>query len=73
VRRVRTAELDSLDSRDDVLLVVGCWSYTGRGHSLGESIFAASVAQDVAESRRISRLLPDDPTDGLLPGRRDAW
>ena len=37
------------------MLVVGNWNYTGRGHSIGEAIFARTVASDHAELRRIWR------------------
>ena len=55
VRRVRTDELDAFNADDDLVLVVGNWTYTGRGHSIGEAIFARTVATDHAEMRRIWR------------------
>ena len=55
VRRVRTDELDAFTVEDDLVLVVGNWNYTGRGYSIGEAIFARTVASDHADLRRIWR------------------
>jgi hypothetical protein len=44
-----------LDVDEDTVLVIGSWTYSGRGHSVGESIFARTIADDIAESRRIRR------------------
>jgi hypothetical protein len=35
--------------------VVGAWRYHSRGHSPGERLWAASVAERIAESRRLAR------------------
>jgi hypothetical protein len=44
---------DALDG--DLVLVVGHWRYHGRGHSPGERLWAASVGEGIAQSRRLAR------------------
>jgi hypothetical protein len=53
-------DLQTLDHDDDTVLVVGHWRYTGRGYSPGEAIYAATIAADLAESRRLWRQALDD-------------
>lgn len=60
VRRSVASDLDELshvDADEDTVLVIDSWTYSGRGHSVGvgEAIFARTIADDVAESRRIRR------------------
>jgi hypothetical protein len=40
---------------DETVLVVGNWRYIGRGPSLGEAIYARTIADDLAENRRALR------------------
>jgi hypothetical protein len=40
---------------DDTVLVIGHWRYAGRGHSNGQAIFARTIAQEIADNRRIAR------------------
>jgi hypothetical protein len=46
-------------SDDDAVLVIGQWNYVGRGHSPGEAIYAATIAQDRIEARRTRREVGD--------------
>jgi hypothetical protein len=39
----------------EVVFAVGDWRYAGRGHSPGERLWAESVAEAIAENRRIAR------------------
>jgi hypothetical protein len=48
-------DLGELDPEEDTVLVIGHWSFAGRGHTTGEAIFAATVARDQAENRHIYR------------------
>jgi hypothetical protein len=52
---------ESIEDRneDETILVLGHWQYIGRGHSPGESIFARTIANDLAENRRICRRIND--------------
>lgn len=43
------------DDYDDAVLVIGRWRYVGRGHTPGEALFAATIAHDLAVSRRLYR------------------
>jgi hypothetical protein len=57
--RVATAGLDQLaaeelDLDQETVLVLGHWTYAGRGHTPGEAAFAATVADDRAENRSIA-------------------
>jgi len=45
------------EEQEETILVLGQWQYYGRGHSLGEAIYAKTIAQDLAESRRLGRLM----------------
>jgi hypothetical protein len=47
-------------SDDDPVLVIGQWNYIGRGHSPGEAIYAATIAQDRIEARRTRREVGED-------------
>ena len=63
VRRCQVHDLDDLDQLaggEDTVLVIGSWGYVGRGHSAGEAICARTIAEDMAENRRIARQLRDD-------------
>jgi hypothetical protein len=48
---------------EDTILVIGQWQYRGRGHSPGEAIYARTIAEDLAESRRIARRLVTSDID----------
>jgi hypothetical protein len=48
------------DLEQDAVVVIGSWRYTGCGHSPGEAVFAATIAADLAESRRLWRLTGHD-------------
>jgi hypothetical protein len=58
---VRQAEArDDVYDRDDpdddgTVLVIGHWRYAGRGFTAGEAAFANTIAEDIAENRRIWR------------------
>jgi hypothetical protein len=52
-KREDLSELVGLEDEGDTVLVVGDWRYTGRGHSLGQAVYAASIREDLAEGRRI--------------------
>jgi hypothetical protein len=52
-----SAFIGGRDETEDVVLVIGSWQYTGRGHSAGEAIFAAAVRDDFCESRWIGRYM----------------
>ncbi len=58
--RVHAHKVENLDIDDDVVLVIGEWRYLGRGHSPAQALFAKTVRDDLAESRRIWRQLRDD-------------
>jgi hypothetical protein len=71
IRRCHLENLDDLDDQaddeeaTDSVLVVGHWLYAGRGHSPGQAIFATTIAQDIADNRRIFRQIRhDDPWEG---------
>jgi hypothetical protein len=58
VSRRSVHELDDLEvdpDSQDTVLVIGSWLYTGRGHSPGQAVFAASVREELADSRWLSR------------------
>jgi hypothetical protein len=56
---------DQADDEDDSVLVVGHWLYAGRGHGPGQAIFAQTIAEDIADNRRIFRQIRhDDPWEG---------
>jgi hypothetical protein len=46
-------------AKEETILAVGHWHYTGRGHSPGEVIYARTIAHDLAESRSIARRVRD--------------
>jgi hypothetical protein len=72
VARINLQDLDDLDLGDrdeDRVLVVGHWRYVGRGHSPGEAIYAATIAHDLAEGRRIWR---EQRSEALEEPRREA-
>jgi hypothetical protein len=54
---------DELDVDQETVLVLGHWSYAGRGHTAAEAVFAATVANDQAENRKVCRQM-EAPTDG---------
>jgi len=39
----------------DTTLTLAHWTYAGQGHTPGESVFAATIARDLEESRRLAR------------------
>ena len=48
-------DLEELENEEESVLVIGHWRYAGRGYSPGEAVYAATIANDLAESRRLSR------------------
>jgi hypothetical protein len=59
---VHRSEHDQVDDHDDgTVLVLGHWRYAGRGHSAGQALFAKTIAEDIAENRRIARQANRDP------------
>jgi hypothetical protein len=63
VRRCQVHDLDDpkqLACDENTVLVIGSWGYVGRGHSAGEAIFARTIAEDMAENRRIARQFRDN-------------
>lgn len=42
------------------IVVLGNWSYAGRGYTPGEAAFAGTIAEDLAESRRLARQAAQD-------------
>jgi hypothetical protein len=57
-RVVRYEEIAN-EGESETVLVLGQWQYIGRGHSPGEAIYARTIAEDVAENRRIARQVSD--------------
>jgi hypothetical protein len=57
---VRGEDERSDQSQDETVLVLGHWQYIGRGHTHGEAIYARTIAQDVADSRRLRRLYREE-------------
>ena len=56
---VRGGEIAAIDGGyEETILVVGHWQYIGRGHSLGEAMYARTIAHDLAENRAL-HVLPD--------------
>jgi len=55
VARIGVEQLGDFAEHEDTVLVIGHWLYTGRGHSPGQAIYAATIAEDLAESRRLAR------------------
>ncbi|MBO0729267.1 MAG: zinc finger-like domain-containing protein [Acidimicrobiaceae bacterium] len=56
MRRIERAFVpDEPDEGEETVLVIGQWQYHGRGYSPGEAIYARTIANDLAESRRIAR------------------
>ncbi|HLZ06993.1 MAG TPA: replication initiator, partial [Chloroflexota bacterium] len=59
VYRCHAEDFDGFDDHQpddqDVVLVVGHWLYAGRGHSPGQAIYAQTIAEDIANNRRIAR------------------
>jgi hypothetical protein len=53
-------ELHQVNGQEDSVLVIGSWGYVDRGHSAGEAIFARTIAQEMAENRRIARQSRDE-------------
>jgi hypothetical protein len=64
---VRDDEQEPGHADEETILVVGHWQYIGRGHSPDEAIFARTIADDLAENRRICRRISHD--DDLTGGR----
>jgi hypothetical protein len=57
---VRKDDRSNDEGVEHTVLVLGHWQYIGRGHSPGEGIFARTIADDLAENRRLCRQLRDD-------------
>jgi hypothetical protein len=66
------AGLDDIETRaapagSDLVVIVGHWRYHGRGHSPGERMWAHSVAEGIADNRRLAREarmdLADEPDE----------
>jgi hypothetical protein len=54
-RSVEGVDMPTEGVEGDPVVVVGAWRYHSRGHSPGEGLWAASVAERIAESRRLAR------------------
>ena len=60
MHRCHTQDLDNLNddqADDDTVLVVGHWLYAGQGHTPGQAPYAQTIAEDIAENRRLARLI----------------
>lgn len=51
---------EDLDPDAEIVLTVGNWQYLGRGHTAGQALYARTIAEDMAEERRLARLAPLD-------------
>lgn len=51
---------DDFDPEADTALSVGHWQYLGRGHTAGQALYAKTIADDLAEGRRLARLARQD-------------
>jgi hypothetical protein len=51
---------DDFDPDTETVLTVGHWQYLGRGHTAGQALYARTIAEDLAEERRLARLAPRD-------------
>lgn len=47
----------------DNVIVAGRWTYSGRGYSEGEALYARTIAEDFVEERHLARLAPPDEWD----------
>jgi hypothetical protein len=52
---VEDVELPAEAVEGELVVVVGAWRYHSRGHSPGERLWARSVADGIAENRRLAR------------------
>jgi hypothetical protein len=52
--QIRDPPDDTDDVDRDTVLLLGHWRYPGRGHSPGEGLLARTIAQDIADNRRIA-------------------
>ena len=57
---VRGDDESTDQSQDETILVLGHWQYIGRGHTHGEAIYARTIAQEVADTRRLRRLYREE-------------
>jgi hypothetical protein len=51
---------DDCDPDAQTVPTVGHWQYLGRGHTAGQALYARTIAEDLAEDRRLARLAPHD-------------
>ncbi|HZT64152.1 MAG TPA: replication initiator [Acidimicrobiales bacterium] len=51
---------DDFDPDAETVLAVGHWQYLGRGHTAGQALYARTIAEDLAEERRLARFAPND-------------
>jgi Replication initiator protein, pSAM2 len=51
---------DDHDAAAETIVTVGHWQYLGRGHTAGQALYAMTIAEDMAEERRLARLAPLD-------------
>jgi hypothetical protein len=52
--------IDHYHGDDDTVLVVGHWLYAGRGNFPGQAVYTKTIANDIAENRRIWRQIRHD-------------
>ena len=62
VRRNQDRDED-ISEDEDTILVIGQWRYCGRGHFPGEAIYARTIAEDLAENRRLRRQMKGTSDD----------
>lgn len=58
VERCRMVDMEDagdISKFGDAVLVVGHWRYVDRGHSPGQAVFAATIADDMARARQLRR------------------
>lgn len=65
------SEAGDISEFGDVVLVVGHWRYIDRGHSPGQAVFAATIADDMARARQLRRQVSGELRNGASrpPGR----
>jgi hypothetical protein len=51
----RTSRMVDHEANTDGVVVVGNWRYAGPGHTSGQAVLARTIAQELADNRRIAR------------------
>jgi hypothetical protein len=74
VLRIRVRDLADFEADQDTVLVIGNWTFSGRGHTPGQSLYARTIAEDLGESRRIARqaAMQEAELIGVAARRRDS-